>query len=186
MLVVGDSLQRQLHARLVHMFRGSSHPVDYRIAGLARYSLCRAGDAFRLDSGCVFLFFFFLSVSAARVCLLYGVGRAAQLEGVAELAHDRFGLPASGAESLGFREYRLWAAVSNSRHRWYVTCTGLERSSQNAVTLGACSPAQYVHSQCLHDCLAGHVSATCEARRPRQLLACTPDSRRNGRPHSND
>jgi len=100
-LVVGDSLQRQLHARLVHMFRGSAHPVDYRIAGLARYSLCRAGDAFRLDSGCVFLCLFagFPFLSAARVCFLYGVGHAAQLAGVAELARDCFGSPPSGAES---------------------------------------------------------------------------------------
>lgn len=52
-LVIGDSLQRQLHARLAAMFRGAATPVDYRIAGLARYSLCRAGDAFSLEHGYV-------------------------------------------------------------------------------------------------------------------------------------
>ena len=31
LLVVGDSMQKQLHGRIVHMFRGSRHPIDNRI-----------------------------------------------------------------------------------------------------------------------------------------------------------
>jgi hypothetical protein len=30
-LVVGDSMQKQLHGRIIHMFRGSRHPIDNRI-----------------------------------------------------------------------------------------------------------------------------------------------------------
>ena len=55
LLVVGDSLQKQLHARLAHMFRGTRAPiVDYRIPAAARYSLCRAADSFAIaPGGCV-------------------------------------------------------------------------------------------------------------------------------------
>ena len=45
-LVMGDSIMRQLHVRLAHMFRGSAQAVDYRVGGLARYAVCRAGDSF--------------------------------------------------------------------------------------------------------------------------------------------
>jgi hypothetical protein len=31
LLVVGDSMQKQLHGRIVHMFRGSRHPIDNRV-----------------------------------------------------------------------------------------------------------------------------------------------------------
>lgn len=51
-LVLGDSLMRQLHARLVHMFRGTLNPVDYRIGGLARYAVCSAGDSFSIFEKC--------------------------------------------------------------------------------------------------------------------------------------
>lgn len=47
-LVLGDSLMRQLHARLVHMFRGTPQPIDHRIGGMARYAVCRAGDSFTI------------------------------------------------------------------------------------------------------------------------------------------
>lgn len=33
--VVGDSLQKQLHTRLVHMFRGSTRIIDYRCVTVA-------------------------------------------------------------------------------------------------------------------------------------------------------
>lgn len=31
MVLVGDAMQKQLHARIVHMFRGSRHPIDNRV-----------------------------------------------------------------------------------------------------------------------------------------------------------
>lgn len=31
LLLVGDSMQKQLHGRIVHMFRGSRHPIDNRV-----------------------------------------------------------------------------------------------------------------------------------------------------------
>jgi hypothetical protein len=31
LLVAGDSMQKQLHGRIVHMFRGTRHPIDNRI-----------------------------------------------------------------------------------------------------------------------------------------------------------
>ncbi len=53
MLVVGDSLMRQLHARLVAMFRGAAPPImDVHVSGLLRYALCRAGDSLAIADGC--------------------------------------------------------------------------------------------------------------------------------------
>ena len=55
-LVIGDSLMRQLHGRLVHMFRGSGPPVvDYHVSGLVRYALCGAGDSLTVADGCASL-----------------------------------------------------------------------------------------------------------------------------------
>ena len=41
-LVMGDSLQKQLHGRLMHMFRGSRRPIDMRIFAMVSALLCHA------------------------------------------------------------------------------------------------------------------------------------------------
>lgn len=38
--VVGDSLMRQLYSRLVHMMRGHSRVVDYKMHTHAAYAVC--------------------------------------------------------------------------------------------------------------------------------------------------
>lgn len=39
--VLGDSLMRQLFSRLVHMLRGHSRAVDYKMHTHASYSICQ-------------------------------------------------------------------------------------------------------------------------------------------------
>lgn len=50
-LVMGDSIQKEMHSRLIHMFRGSSRVIDYRILAMARYALCRRADSFSVLPG---------------------------------------------------------------------------------------------------------------------------------------
>lgn len=40
-LVLGDSLMRQLYSRLVHMLRGHHRVFDYKMHTHAAYSICK-------------------------------------------------------------------------------------------------------------------------------------------------
>mmetsp|Transcript_4695 Transcript_4695/g.13492 ORF Transcript_4695/g.13492 Transcript_4695/m.13492 type:complete len:605 (-) Transcript_4695:890-2704(-) len=46
-LVLGDSLMRQLYSRLVHMLRGHHRVFDYKMHTHAAYSICKEADAFK-------------------------------------------------------------------------------------------------------------------------------------------
>lgn len=48
-LVVGDSMMRQLFVRLVHMMRGARRVMDYHIHTSASYSICEQVDHFTMS-----------------------------------------------------------------------------------------------------------------------------------------